>query len=37
MGLFGPSKNEVWQQLSSEVQGDYMDGAFGKVEKYKFM
>ncbi len=28
MGLFGPSKKEVWEQLSKEIQGGYIDGGF---------
>lgn len=33
MGLFGPSKKEVWRQLASEIQGDYIESGFLKVEK----
>lgn len=25
MGLFGPSKKEIWQQLAEEIQGDYVN------------
>lgn len=28
MGLFGPSKNEVWQQLSQEINVDLVNGGF---------
>lgn len=28
MGLFGPSKREVWQQLADEIQADYIDKGF---------
>ncbi len=28
MGLFGASKKEVWEQLSKEIQGDYIDAGF---------
>lgn len=37
MGLFGPSKKDVWEQLSKEIQGDYIDGGFwtgGKVQAH---
>lgn len=37
MGLFGPSKKEVWEQLSKEIQGDYIEGGFwtgGKVQAH---
>jgi len=30
MGLFGPSKKEVWQQLSNEINADYIEGGFFK-------
>jgi len=30
MGLFGPSKKEVWEQLSKEVNADYIEGGFFK-------
>lgn len=30
MGLFGPSKNEVWRQLSEEINGDLIEGGFWK-------
>lgn len=28
MGLFGPSKNEIWQALSEEIQATYDAGSF---------
>jgi hypothetical protein len=28
MGLFGPSKKEIWQQLAAEIQADYVDKGF---------
>lgn len=28
MGLFGPSKSEVWQQLAGEIQADYVTKGF---------
>ena len=28
--LFGPSKEEIWRQLSAEIDGRYVDGGFGK-------
>jgi hypothetical protein len=31
--LFGPSKAEVWQQLSGEIDGHYIDGGFWKRDK----
>lgn len=30
MGLFGPSKNEIWKSLSEEMQATYDDGNFWK-------
>jgi hypothetical protein len=30
MGFFGPSKNEVWKQLSEEINGDMVNGGFWK-------
>ncbi len=30
MGLFGPSKEEVWRQLSEEINIDLVDGGFWK-------
>ena len=31
--LFGPSKDEVWQQLSHEIGADYVDGGFWRGSK----
>lgn len=31
--LFGPSKDEVWQQLSAEIQADFMEGGFWRGSK----
>lgn len=33
MGLFGPSKVEVWQQLCREIGADFIDGGFWKGQK----
>lgn len=33
MGLFGPSKKEMWEQLSSEIHADYIDGGIWKGDK----
>jgi hypothetical protein len=30
MGSFGPSKKEVWQQLSKEIGAEFIEGGFGK-------
>ncbi len=30
MGFFGPSKKEIWRQLSEEINGDMVDGGFWK-------
>jgi hypothetical protein len=37
MGLFGPSKKEIWQQLAEEIQADYVNNGFwvgDRVEAY---
>ena len=37
MGLFGPSKDEVWQRLAHEVGADFVGGGFwkgGKVQAH---
>ena len=31
--LFGPSKNELWKQLSEEIGGQFVDGGFWKGNK----
>ena len=28
MGLFGPSKDEIWSQIAADIGGDYVDGGF---------
>lgn len=28
MGLFGPSKKEIWQQLAMEIEADYINNGF---------
>jgi hypothetical protein len=30
MGWFGPSKDEVWRQLSDEIGGEFVEGGFWK-------
>jgi hypothetical protein len=31
--MFGPSREEIWRQLSAEIGGDYVDGGFWKGDK----
>ena len=31
--LFGPSRKEIWQQLSNEIEAEYIDGGFWKGDK----
>lgn len=31
--LFGPSKNEMWQQLSQEIEAQFIDGGFWRGSK----
>jgi hypothetical protein len=33
MGLFGPSKDEVWRQLSEEIGAEFVSGGFWKGNK----
>lgn len=33
MGLFGPSKKEIWKQLALEIQANYLEGGFWKGDK----
>lgn len=33
MALFGPSKKEIWEQLSREIQADYINGGFWSGDK----
>ena len=35
MGWFGPSKDEVWRQLSQEIGAEFVDGGFWKVSKVR--
>jgi hypothetical protein len=32
-GVFGPSKEEIWTQISKDIGGDYIDGGFWKQKK----
>jgi len=36
MGLFGPSKREVWEQLCRETQATYVKGGFIKTAKVEY-
>jgi len=31
--MFGPSKKEIWRQLSTEIGARYVEGSFGKGDK----
>src|SRR4051794_31612462 len=31
--LFGPSKNEIWKQLSAELNGRFVEGGLARGEK----
>ena len=33
MGWFGPSKDEVWRQLSQEIGAEFVEGGFWKESK----
>src|SRR5271166_2567346 len=33
MGWFGPSKDEVWRQLSQEIGAEFVEGGFWKGSK----
>jgi hypothetical protein len=33
MGVFGPSKKEIWQQLAEEIQANYVDMGFWKGDR----
>lgn len=33
MGVFGPSKDEVWRRLAEEIDADFIDGGFWKGSK----
>ena len=30
MGMFGPSKDEVWKRLAEEIDADFIGGGFWK-------
>ena len=32
-GMFGPSRKEVWQQLSREMGARFVEGGFAKADK----
>lgn len=32
-GLFGPNKTEIWRQLCTEIEGQYVEGGFWKGDK----
>ena len=33
MGVFGPSREEIWRQLCAEIGADFVDGGFWKGDK----
>jgi len=33
MGLFGPNKKEMWQQLAEEINASYVDGGFWQGDR----
>lgn len=33
MGLFGPSREEIWRQLCAEIGADFVDGGFWKGDR----
>jgi hypothetical protein len=33
--MFGPSREEIWRQLSSEIGAQYVDGGFGRGDKVR--
>ncbi|WP_234123997.1 DUF3137 domain-containing protein [Clostridium hydrogenum] len=33
MGLFGPSKKEIWEQLAAEIHANYVPGGFWKGDR----
>lgn len=35
MGLFGPNKNEIWKQLSNEINGEFTPSNFFKPSRVK--
>lgn len=36
MGLFGPSKKEIWTQLSEEINANYIEGSFLKGARVEY-
>jgi len=36
MGIFGPSKKEVWKQLSKEINANYIEGSFLKGSRIEY-
>lgn len=35
-GIFGPSKEEIWGQIATEIGGEFIDGGFWKRDKLNF-
>ena len=36
MGIFGPSRKEVWKQLSEEINANYIEGSFSKGPRIEY-
>jgi len=36
MGIFGPSKKEIWKQLSEEINATYIEGGFFKRPRIEY-
>lgn len=36
MGIFGPSRKEVWKQLSEEINANYFEGSFFKGPRIEY-
>ena len=36
MGIFGPSRKEVWKQLSEEINANYIEGSFLKGPRIEY-
>jgi len=36
MGIFGPSRKEVWKQLSEEINANYIEDSFLKVPRIEY-
>jgi hypothetical protein len=34
-GCFGPSKKEIWRQLSEQIGGEYVEATFWKGDKVR--